>query len=223
MPEPQPTPHPEPAPQPEPQPAPAPTPLPQPAPGAQPENVESLPEWAQKLIRDTRQEAATHRTKANDLQTQHQASLDAIAKALGLKPDDDPAAAAKTAAERAERAETEAKAAKVENAVLRMAAKHGALPEALTDSRSFMAKLAGIDPAADDFSAKVEAAIKEAVEANPALKGATPAVPARSGGPVGGGTPAPGQLSREDLKTMTPAQITKAKAEGRLNQLLGIT
>jgi hypothetical protein len=185
--------------------------------------VDSLPEWAQKLIRETRQEAATHRTKANELQAEHQRSLDAIATALGLKPEDDPAAAAKTAAERAERAENEAKQVKVENAVLRMAAKHGAVPEALTDSRSFMNKLAGIDPAADDFSAKVENAIKEAVEANPALKAAASAVPARSGGSVGGGTPAPGQLSREDLKTMTPAQVTKAKAEGRLNQLLGIS
>lgn len=33
----------------------------------------------------------------------------------------------------------------------------------------------------------------------------------------------PSQLSREDLKGMSPAAIHKAKAEGRLNQLLGIT
>lgn len=33
----------------------------------------------------------------------------------------------------------------------------------------------------------------------------------------------PSQLSRADLKGMTPEQINKAKAEGRLNKVLGIT
>lgn len=40
------------------------------------------------------------------------------------------------------------------------------------------------------------------------------------GGPRG--DTKPGQLSREDIKSMTPQQITKAKADGRLNDLLGI-
>jgi hypothetical protein len=185
------------------------------------ETVESLPAWAQKLIRDTREEAASHRTKANTVAAEHQASLDAIAKALGLKEADDPAAAAKTAAEERDAARAEAKQAKVENAVLRMAAKHGAVPEALTDSRSFMAQLDAIDPAAEDFTAKLETAIKAAVEANPALK-AAPVVPARSGGPLPPTPPAAGQLTAEDVKAMTPDEVVKAKAEGRLNQLLGV-
>jgi hypothetical protein len=201
---------------------PAPEPVPAPAAATVPTDVASLPDWAQKLLRDTRDEAATYRTKAKEVEDQRQASLDAIAKALGLKPEDDPTAAAKTAAEERDAARLEAKAAKVENAVLRIATKHGALPEALTDSRAFMDKLAGLDPAAADFAAQIDAAVKQAVEANPALKSATP--PAiRSGGPVGGGIPAPGQLSRDDLKGMTPAEITKAKEEGRLNAMLGIT
>lgn len=33
----------------------------------------------------------------------------------------------------------------------------------------------------------------------------------------------PGQLTREDLKKMTPAQIVQARSEGRLNDLLGVS
>lgn len=40
-------------------------------------------------------------------------------------------------------------------------------------------------------------------------------------GPRGKSTP--GQLARADLQSMTPKQITEAKAAGRLNDLLGIT
>ena len=43
------------------------------------------------------------------------------------------------------------------------------------------------------------------------------------GNPDGGTRKAarPGQLTRDDLKRMSPQEITKAKAEGRLNDLLG--
>ena len=40
------------------------------------------------------------------------------------------------------------------------------------------------------------------------------------GGPRG--TSKPGQLTRDDLKSMTPQQITKAKADGLLNDVLGV-
>ena len=153
-----------------------------------PDDVASLPDWAQKLIGKTRTEAATNRTKAGTANDALTATRDAIAKALGLKDDDDPVAAAKTAAEERDAARTEAKATKIENAVLRAAAKNGASPEALTDSLAFMRTLEAIDPTADDFAAQVGTAIKMAVEANPVLKGA-PVVPTKSGGEViGGGT-----------------------------------
>jgi len=185
-----------------------------------PEDVASLPEWTQKMIRELRSEAATNRTKATSAEATRQETMDAIAKALGLKGDDDPAKAAQTAAEERDAARKEAQSVKVENAVLRMAAKYGADPNALTDSRSFMSALDAIDPAADDFAAAVDAAIKKAVEANPSLKPAAPAPPARSGGPVGGGATVPGQLTEDDIKGMTPAEIVAAKADGRLNALL---
>jgi hypothetical protein len=200
-----------------------------PAPSAPPivaEDVASLPEWAQKLIGKTRSEAAGNRTKASENAQALEATRDAIAKALGLKGDDDPVKAAQTAAEQRDAALAEAKATKVENAVLRSAGKLGASAEALTDSRSFMRALEAIDPGADDFSAQVDAAIEKALEAHPSLKAAPaapPAPPARSGGPVGGGIPVAGQLTEADLKDMSPAEIVKAKEDGRLNQLLGIT
>lgn len=40
------------------------------------------------------------------------------------------------------------------------------------------------------------------------------------GGPRGNSKP--GQLSRDDIKSMTPEQIVKAKADGRLNDVLGV-
>lgn len=47
----------------------------------------------------------------------------------------------------------------------------------------------------------------------------TPRPDENQGKPAGA---AIGQLSKEDLKTMTPAQIMEAKAAGRLNDVLGI-
>lgn len=194
-------------------------------PPAAPDDVASLPEWTQKLIKDLRTEAATNRTKATTEAQSRQETMDAIAKALGLKGDDDPAKAAQTAAEEREAAKAVAKNLAVENAVLRMAAKQGANPDALTDSRSFMRQLEAIDPADAEFAAKVEEAIKAAVIANPALKSAAPApaAPARSGGPVGGGVPIPGQWTEEDLVGKTPDEIAKAKADGLLKTLLSAT
>jgi len=197
---------------------------PAPAPATPPpESVDALPDFAQKMIRELRAEAASNRTKATTAEATRAETMDAIAKALGLKGDDDPAKAAQTAADERDAAKTVAKNLAVENAVLRMANKQGANPESLTDSRSFMRQLEVIDPGADDFATQVEAAIKTALEGNPALKaqGAAPVAPARSGGPVGGGAAVPGQVTEDELKTMSPAQIEQAQKDGRLNAILG--
>lgn len=53
------------------------------------------------------------------------------------------------------------------------------------------------------------------------FKTVAPAVAQPTPGPQGGSS-APTQLTRADLKNMTPDQITEAKAAGRLNDLLGI-
>jgi len=218
-PNPQPAPTSDPAPQPDNNPTPAPAPAVDP-PALEPQDVKSLPAWAQKEIKNLREEAASKRTKLADAETAHQALLDNITEALGLKKEDDLAEAAKKAAAERDAAAAESKALKVELAVLKSAAKHGANAEALADSRTFMAKLAGLDPAADDFAAELDTAIKTALEANPSLKvmpDGVPRAPKAQGAPEGGGAP---QLKAEDLEHMTPAEINEAREKGQLRDLM---
>ncbi len=74
-------------------------------------------------------------------------------------------------------AQKDANQTKLENEVLRTAARHGADPVRLADSRSFMNKIGGYDPTASDFAAKVAAAIKKAVEDDGSFKTHQPASP----------------------------------------------
>jgi hypothetical protein len=71
-------------------------------------------------------------------------------------------------------------------------------------------------------SEEIAEAIQDLIKSKPYLAAATAK---RFQGTGDGGAarkaPRPKQLSRADLKTMTPAQIVKAKADGRLNNLLG--
>ena len=121
--------------------------------------VESLPADAQRIIADLRKEAGDERVAAK--------TLAAIQKALNpdAKGDEKPDAAALTKA-LTER-EADAKQAKTELAVYRLAGKNGADPDALLDSRGFLAKLADLDPS---DTTKITKAIKDAVTENPKLK-----------------------------------------------------
>jgi len=163
--------------------------------------VEDLPDWAQKLIKDTRGEAAEHRTKATAAEKKLTEQLDGIAKALGLKGEDkpDPAELAKQLDEQ----RTQARQSAIELAVYRNASKHQGDPDALLDSRGFLAKLADLDPAAKDFASKVETAIKDAVKDNPKLK-ATQAVGSSSADHGAGGS--------GEQKTRTPKPLDQAVA-----------
>jgi hypothetical protein len=49
-----------------------------------------------------------------------------------------------------------------------------------------------------------------------------PATSSRVAGERGNEISGPRQLTREDLKTMTPADIEKARKEGQLNELMGV-
>lgn len=121
--------------------------------------VESLPADAQRIIADLRKEAGDERVAAK--------TLTAIQKALNpdAKGDDKPDAAALTKALTEREADT--KQAKTELAVYRLAGKNGADPDALLDSRGFLAKLADLDPS---DTAKITKAITDAVKDNPKLK-----------------------------------------------------
>ncbi len=121
--------------------------------------VESLPAAAQKVIADLRKESGDERVAAKTLAA-IQAALNPDAKA-GEKPDAE--ALTKALTER----DADAKQAKTELAVFRLAAKQGADADALLDSRAFLAKIAELDPT--DAKA-ITKAITDAVTDNPKLK-----------------------------------------------------
>ncbi|NUO58989.1 MAG: hypothetical protein HOV78_20200 [Hamadaea sp.] len=125
--------------------------------------VDTLPAGAQKIITDLR--------KADGDERVAKKTLDAIMAAInpekaGDKPDPAQLAQQLTTAQQAQRQTA------VELAVYKTASKHSGDPDALLDSRAFLAKVADLDPAADDFASKVDGAIKSAVADNPKLKAA---------------------------------------------------
>jgi hypothetical protein len=103
-----------------------------------------------------------------------------------------------------------------ELAIYKAASAHGADPARLLDSNSFMTSVKGLDPADGDAVAN---AIKAAVTANQSLKAARAA--GASGVELSGGTGEQGQITEQQLKTMTPEQIVQAQAKGLLRNLLG--
>lgn len=135
------------------------------------EKVEDLPAWAQKIIADSRADAGKARTTAKQAAADEakQQLAQEIGKALGLvkgneKPNPDELA--KQVAE----AQNTARQTSVELAVYKTASKHSGDPDALLDSRAFLAKVKDLDPTANDFASKVDEAIKSAVAENPKLK-----------------------------------------------------
>ncbi|NUS82973.1 MAG: hypothetical protein HOY75_09505 [Streptomyces sp.] len=110
-----------------------------------------------------------------------------LGKALGLIKDDkdtplDPAALKA----QVEAATTAHRSTALELAVYRGAAKAGVDPDAITDSRAFMASIKDLDPSDEGFAKAVQAAMKKAGEDNPKLKVAPPA-PARTSSDHNGG------------------------------------
>lgn len=202
-----------------PAPAPAAPAAPAPAPPAgDPQDVASLPPWAQKIISDTRAEAAGHRTRATAAEQQNTTVLQQVAQALGLaQTPPDPATLQSSLAA----AQDQTRQAQLRAALYETASQHGANPAALRDSVSFLESVKALDPS---DTAAVVAAAKAAVAANAALAAApaTPAGPPAGGADLSGGNPnAPRQMTEDDLKTMTPEQIVKAQEDGLLRNLLG--
>ncbi|MEU0332223.1 hypothetical protein [Streptomyces sp. NPDC006193] len=144
----------------------------------------------QKELKAANADAAKARTNAKKQAADEarNAIVQELGKALGLVKDDketppDPAAL-KAQIEQATAAHRETA---IELAIYRSAGKHGADPDALTDSRSFLNSIKGLDPSEDGFAKKVSEAIKKAVETNPKLK-AQGQAPARTAGDFSGGT-----------------------------------
>ncbi|MGS2641687.1 hypothetical protein [Streptosporangium sp. G12] len=153
-------------------------------------DVASLPDWAQKLIRDTRAEAASGRTtaKAKAAEQARQDLAQQIGKAIGLVKDDTPTDPAQLAQQIGDLS-GQNKALTTELAVYKAAAKVGADADKLTDSRAFVAQLNKLDPTADGFDAKLRDAIKKAVEDNPQYARTDGQAPATRGGTEPPGRP----------------------------------
>ncbi|GEB17057.1 hypothetical protein GUY44_18925 [Pimelobacter simplex] len=172
----------DPTPNPDPTPAPAdPAPAPSPTPPADPANPPAEPDPSKggkdAILADLAKERDKRQaleTQVSEMQTAHQQQMDALAKALGLKKDDDAppdpdALASEIATER-----NNARTANLQLAVFKAAGKHEANAARLLDSATFLASLKDVDPTDADA---VSAAIETAVEADPVFK-TTPAVPA---------------------------------------------
>lgn len=110
-----------------------------------------------------------------------------------------------------------------ENAVLRVSGSLGVDGDKLVDSKSFMAKIGTIDIEDEDYRDKVKAAVKAFTKDRPEYEVSTTSKKSatRSGSAVSGKGTA-GQLTEADLESMTPAEIVKAQAEGRCNEIMGI-
>ena len=122
------------------------------------------------------------RAKANKTAQEQLAALNKV-----LNPDTDDDTAPDVDALTAQLAERDkaVQQAKAETAIVRTAIKHGADPDALTDSRRFMDAVADLDPASDDFSDALTTLIADTVKASPHLA-ARPRT-TRSGNETGGG------------------------------------
>ncbi|MFI1677055.1 hypothetical protein [Streptomyces sp. NPDC020607] len=148
----------------------------------------------EKELAEARKDAGKARTDAKK-----QAADDAVSaltqqlgKALGFVKDDtppDPKALADAIAQKdttISQKDSVIRAKDVELAVWTRADKLQARAGALLDSRSFVAKLADLDPSEKGFTTALDTAIKEAVKENAAF--AVPAAAGKSGGDLSGGT-----------------------------------
>jgi hypothetical protein len=160
-----------------------------------------------------------------------------LAIALGVAPDDTPLDPAKLAEElertREKHAsdlaarEADIRQRDIRLAVLTQAPSLDANGLLLMDSLSFLRKLDGLDPSADDFSERVGEAIKAAAEANGQYKlapkpaaepKAAPTIP-RSGGEHNGAPGGNRQWNMDDVSRATPSEVAKAQEDGLLIDL----
>lgn len=101
----------------------------------------------------------------------------------------------------------------------------GANPAALLGSTAFGELAKQLNPTAPDFAAQLSAAIHQTVTANTWMAAAPatpppPPPPGSSGAEFPGGNPGHTPITEAQLAQMTPAEIEKAFAEGKLKHLL---
>ncbi|MEV8600450.1 hypothetical protein AB0465_11290 [Streptomyces griseoviridis] len=142
----------------------------------------------QKELKQANGDAAKARTTAKKTAADEARNeiVQELGKALGLIKDDKDApldpAALKAQVEAATAAH---RSTALELAVYRGAGKAGVDPDAITDSRQFMASIKDLDPSDEGFAKAVQAAMKKAGEDNPKLKVVT--APTRTTSDFNGG------------------------------------
>ncbi|GAA2178541.1 hypothetical protein GCM10009785_01520 [Brooklawnia cerclae] len=149
--------------------------------------VESLPQGAQDIIKSLRTENAAKRTAAKGAEDAANAKITAALKALGIEDagTDDPVKLAEQAQKERDAEKAASRSAQLQLAVYKAAGQHGADPDALLDSNSFLASVKELD--STDAKAIGEA-IKKAVAANPKLKTSLQAGAGQTGADFSGGT-----------------------------------
>lgn len=157
--------------------------------GGEPQDVANLPQWAQKLISDTRAEAASYRTRAQAAGTGEQPQqppAPPTAPPAAPAPEGDVSRLPQWAQRALTESQTAARTAAIQTAVLRAAPTAGADPARLLDSASFNAAMSAVDP---NDAAAVAAAITAALTAQPWLAAQTG--PGRGGADFNGNPNAP--------------------------------
>ncbi len=175
------------------------------------EDVDGLPEWARKRIRDLTKENGDNRIKAKTATDKAreqakenaerlQSFIDGFAKVIGLTTDgedDKPKTLDEAMAKLSRSEEAIASAAgehrqlQVQLAVWQSAAGLGANTAELMDSHAFLTQIGKLDPSAEGFREQLTQLISAQIEANPTRFKAAPVVPVRpaqSGGEFTGGT-----------------------------------
>jgi len=180
------------------------------------------PVKAARLVENLRAEVDAEKTKRTEMETKFSGFMDNFAKLFGgaekqLTPEQ--------IAQKAQESDQQAREANVKLAVFQTAGKHGADPDALLDSASFVRAISKLDPSADTFAANVDTAIKNAVEGNARLKAqaAAPQVPAKGGVDMAGGTTGKRQLTAAEVKHLSetnPGALVKAREDGLLKDYL---
>lgn len=216
----------------------APTPADMPATTkAEPDTVDSLPTWAQSLIKDLRDENGKHRNKAKtaaeeaaqrekELATQARDQLvNDLAKALGIggEEEQDPQALLDAANEKTnEQQKRIDELVEQVNGYKRDAAIDAAIGDRNVNKKLLKAVLAsdnaldGLDVTDDNFADQVSEAVNDAIKNTPELVQATPG---KSGiDPTNTKTDQP--ITREDLTSMSAEDINQAVRDGRLDHLL---
>lgn len=160
--------------------------------------------YDEAYVRRLRDEAAKGRqakTAAEQERDQAKARLDAVLKALDpdATGDEDPSEKAKNALTRAEQAEADALAARLDAAAGRAARRLDVDEDALMDSTRFRTALAKLDPTSDGFTDDLDAAINAAVGANAALKIAPKAPPASGTADLNGGAQGSGSSGPQSI------------------------